>query len=260
MATDAQFEIVGIINVTPDSFSDGGVFFDPEKAIAGAHKMFEQGAAIVDIGAESTRPGAEQISVAEEWRRLRPVLAALLPEYPGQISLDTRHPDIVRKAFSMKLGEFIINDVTTFNDQEMIQVAVDTGYTCIVSHLPFWAHGDIERAHSNTDRLVDSMDEVRDELLQRRDEMIAAGIQPDKVILDPGIGFGKTMRLNRELVKFAEEVTGIPVLIGYSQKRFLGETQRYNPRANQQQGFIAKQSGARYIRVHDVKAHMPLAA
>ena len=260
MVTDTTFGIVGILNVTPDSFSDGGKYFDPAIAIDHAHSMFDAGAAIVDIGAESTRPHAEQISVAEEWRRLRPVLAALLPQYPGRISIDTRHPEIIKKALAMKLGEFIINDVTTFHDPEMIKIAAKTGYTCIVSHLPFWAQGDIQRAHSKTNRLVDSVDEVKDELLQRRDEMIVAGVSKDNIILDPGIGFGKTMELNRELVRFAEAVPDMPVLIGYSQKRFLGEDRRYNLRANQEQGYIAKQSGARYIRVHDVPGHMKLAA
>lgn len=256
MVNGVQLELVGIVNVTPDSFSDGAQFFDPEAAVNQARQLFADGAAIVDIGAESTRPGAEQISTAEEWRRLRPVLADLLPEFPGRISLDTRHAEIVRKA--AKFGEFIINDVTTFNDPEMIAVAVETSFMCIVSHLPFWAHGDIQRAHMVKKRLMDSVDEVKAELLERRNDMITAGVAPDKIILDPGIGFGKTPETNRKLVRFAEKVPGIPVLIGYSRKRFLGESQRFSIRANQQQGFIAKQTGARYIRVHDVKAHHSL--
>ncbi len=248
---------MGVVNVTPDSFSDGGKYFEAIDAIAQARQLFTDGAAIVDIGSESTRPGAEQISIAEEWRRIQPVLAALLPEYPGQISVDTRHAEIIKKALGYDI-EFIFNDVTTFHDLKMIELAVQTGYLCIVSHLPFWAQGNIEAAHMAKNKLVDSVGLVKEELLERRDQMIAMGVKPNKIILDPGIGFGKTPELNAQLVRFAEEVPGLPVLIGYSQKRFLGEDKRYDKKANLALGKIAKASGARYIRVHDVRAHASL--
>ncbi len=257
MMAGQQCKLVGIVNVTPDSFSDGGKFFDPAKAIAQAHQLFADGAVIVDIGAEATNPKAKPITVDEEWQRLEPILSVVLPRYPDfQISLDTHHPEIVRKASA--LGDFIINDVTTFQNPDMIAAAVETGFPCIVSHLPFWVKGDIQLAHSTEDKLVNSVEQVKHELLKRHDEMIAAGVKPEKIILDPGVGFGKSPETNRQLVRFAEKVPGIPVLIGYSRKRFLGEDQRYTAQANLEQGRIAIQSGARYLRVHDVKAHRRL--
>lgn len=253
-----KLQLVGVLNVTPDSFSDGGQFIAPDTAVAQAKRLFADGAAMVDIGAEATNPKASHITVEQEWQRLEPVFAVLLKKYPDfQISLDTRHPEIARRA--AKLGKFYINDVTTFNDSDMIVAAVETGYPCIVSHLPSWVHGDIQKAHNAEDKLVDSLQQVKDELLQKRQEMIQAGVNPGNIILDPGIGFGKTPELNRKLVRFAAEpeMQNRNVLIGYSRKRFLGEN-RFDPAVNLAMGQEAKAAGARYIRVHDVQAHKEL--
>lgn len=135
-------KLVGILNVTPDSFSDGGEYFDAKKATAHAAQLFADGAAIVDVGAESTRPNAEKLSDDQEWQRLEPVLTTLISNYPGRISLDSYHPETMQKALA--IGPVIMNDVTAFHTPEMLDVAVEHGAQVIVSHLP---GNDIQRAH-----------------------------------------------------------------------------------------------------------------
>lgn len=246
-------KLVGILNVTPDSFADGGRYVDPEAAIAHADAMIAEGADLVDVGAESTRPGATPIPPEEERRRLEPVLPRLLAKYPGQISLDTRHPEIARWAAERGWGDFVLNDVTTFCKPGMIAVAAEFGLRCIASHLPLCVQGDVQRAHK--DFAIDSIAQVRDELLAQKEAMVAGGIKNDHIILDPGIGFGKeNPQTNRKLLWFAREVPEETVLIGYSQKRFLG-VERHNLRINVWAGKTAIKAGAAYIRVHDVKGH-----
>lgn len=262
-----RVELVGIVNVTPDSFSDGGLYLDAQNALAHANELMKSGASYLDIGAESTRPGAEKISIDEEWRRLKPVLDALVPASPGHVSVDTYHPETIRRVTN-EIGSVIINDVTAFNDPHMVEAAAELRLQCIVSHLPAAVGTDIQAAHSG--KLIDSVEQVHDELMEKREKMIAAGIHPDMIILDPGIGFGKTRQLNWRLLSFAEEVPKIDVMIGYSRKRFLGsdpltgdfladsETVRNDPEVNLAAGRIAINSGARYLRVHDIKSHTSL--
>jgi dihydropteroate synthase len=210
--------IVGILNLTPDSFSDAGKFVEPEKALAQARKLLADGAQVVDIGAEATNPWAAPISVELEWQRLEPVVSELLPNFaPGTFSIDTRHPEIVERAAAY--GRFYVNDVTTFIDPAMIEMTARFRLPAIASHLPLEARGDIARAHAGIK--LDSAGQVRDELLERRDSMIAGGIAVETIILDPGIGFGKSMRLNWELLEFAKLVPGEWVMVGPSRKRFL---------------------------------------
>lgn len=246
----SRCELVGVLNITPDSFSDGGQHNDPEKAVFQAEQLFEDGASIVDVGAESTRPGAKPLDALEEWQRLEPILNQLITGYTDAISLDTYHPETVRKAAQM--GSFIINDVTSFNNPEMQQTAAEFGFRCIVSHLPNKYGQDIQHAHSQ--RNVDSVHQVLNELLARREEMKVAGIADESIILDPGIGFGKTAELNFELLEFASLIDTNDVMIGYSRKRFLGEDRMGNM-PNLLAGKIAVQAGAKYLRVHDVAAH-----
>lgn len=248
-------ELVGVLNITPDSFSDGGQFIDPAAAIAHANQLMLQGASLLDIGAESTRPGAEPLTPDEEWARLQPVLSSLISAYPDCISLDTYHPETVRRA-ARECGQFIINDVTAFNNPEMIEAAVDLSLRCVVSHLPTHVGQDIQAAHKSP-RLLRSGEQVRSELLARREEMIESGVSPGHIILDPGIGFGKAPELNMQLIQFAQLVPGIDVMIGYSRKRFLGE-ERMEAGPNLAAGQLAIASGARYLRVHDVAAHARL--
>lgn len=250
-----NLELVGIVNVTPDSFSDGGYYDSPAEALHHATQLFDDGASYLDIGAESTRPGATPLSAIEEWARLQPVLAELIPFHHDHISIDTYHPETVRAA-AQELGSFIINDVTAFNNPAMIAVAAELGMRCIVSHLPSVHGQDIQGAHKSTEK-VSSIEQVRDELLVKRQAMIEAGVYPGSIILDPGIGFGKTAELNWQLLEFARCVPGIEVMIGYSRKRFLGE-HRFDTEVNIKAGKVAQEAGAKYLRVHDVAAHYPL--
>jgi len=240
-------EIVGILNVTPDSFSDGGLFFDPEVAIKQAKKLFADGAALVDVGAESTRPGAVALTASEEWKRLEPVLKVLLPLFPGKISIDSYHPETIQKAWAM--GPVIVNDVTGMSDPLMIDVVAKLKPIVIISHLP---GSDIQKAHSG--RPVSDINEVKQDLLSKAKILEEKGLNSKNIILDPGIGFGKTMELNDELLKFAKLVPEYKVMIGYSHKRFLGE-KRMETDTNLEAGKKAIKGKAAYIRVHDVAAH-----
>lgn len=243
-------QLVGILNVTPDSFSDGGQFFDPQTAVRHAARLFADGASIVDVGAESTRPNAEALSDDEEWQRLEPVLRELLARYPGRISLDSYHPATVRRALA--IGPVIVNDVTGMHNPEMVRAVLELRPRVIISHLPGI---DIQKAHH--DQPVAEAEEVKADLLKRAAALEAGGLPRRKIILDPGIGFGKTMELNRELLTFAALVPEYPVMIGYSRKRFLGEN-RMELAPNLEAGKIAIQSGAAYLRVHDVAGHRHL--
>jgi dihydropteroate synthase len=242
-------QLVGVLNITPDSFSDGGQYDSFEAAAAQAEQLINDGAALIDVGAESTRPNATPLTPKEEWQRLGPVLAHLLELYPGQISVDTYHAETAEQALG--LGEVIINDITGLSDPQMADVIVKHQATCIISHLP---DPDIQKAHAYK---VSSVKEVEEFLRAKAAELEAKGLPPDKIILDPGIGFGKTEELNRELLRFAEVMADYKVMIGYSRKRFLGE-HRMEIEPNLAAGKVAVQTGAAYIRVHDVAAHRQL--
>lgn len=156
-------QLVGILNITPDSFSDGGLFVEPTAALRQLRQLFDAGASMVDIGAESTRPGAAALTPSEEWKRLSPVLAAALGQYPDRISLDTFHPETVSRAVEAFGPYFIVNDVTAFANRDMIDVTASCKLRCIISHLPHQAHGDIQAAHKGT--LLDDEQVVKRELL-----------------------------------------------------------------------------------------------
>lgn len=242
--------LVGILNVTPDSFSDGGLYEDPHTALQRASRLFDEGASLVDVGAESTRPGAKPISNREEWQRLMPVLQRLIEQFPEQISVDTYHPETAAKA--LELGDVIINDVTGFRDPAMVELVLKHKARCIVSHLPAV---DPQAAHAG--KLVASVEQVKNDLLRKAAELQQGGLPQGHIVLDPGIGFGKTEELNWELLKFAQQVPDYPVMIGYSRKRFLGED-RMDLEPNLAAGQIAMQAGAAYLRVHDVAGHRVL--
>ena len=243
-------KLVGIVNVTPDSFSDGGLFYDPASAIARADQLFHEGAYLIDIGAESTRPGATALSPEEEWQRLEPVLQVLLTKYPGRVSLDSYHPESIEKAF--RIHPVIVNDVTGMNNPRMVQTVVRLQATVIVSHLPGLS---IQQAHEY--KPITDVKEVTHDLLAKEAILIAAGLHADQIILDPGIGFGKSPEVNWQLLRFAELVPGHRVMIGYSRKRFLGPD-RMELEPNLKAGHIACAAGAAYLRVHDVAGHMQL--
>jgi dihydropteroate synthase len=243
-------QLVGILNITPDSFSDGNLFLDPERAVKHAEQLFTDGAAIVDIGAESTRPGAIPISATEEWHRLAPVLEWFADLYPGRLSLDTYHPQTAAKALALR--PFIINDVTGFQNPAMVEHVAEHQAKCVVSHLP---GKDIQAVHQAEP--LDDLQQVVDELLSQAATLEGKGIKHRDIILDPGIGFGKTVDLNWRLLEFASYVPDYKVMIGYSRKRFLGD-KRMELKTNLAAGQAAIASGATYLRVHDVAGHRQL--
>lgn len=248
-------KIVGILNITPDSFSDGGLYIDPEQALEKVADLFSQGADMIDIGAESTRPGASSIPQETEWKRLKPVIDKLADIYdPHLFSVDTRHAFVAERIAREWSPEVIINDVTGLQGGGMVKVITKYSMKVIVGHLPHQAEGDVARAH--TIRL-DDQSMVRDELMAQYKHLITQGIASEKIILDPGVGFGKTCELNEKLVEFAQQVPNVPVMIGYSRKRFLGE-ERLSIAANTKHGQRAIRSGACYLRVHDVAPHVRL--
>lgn len=243
-------KLVGILNVTPDSFSDGGQFLDPIAAVAQAKQLFADGASLIDVGAESTRPNAIPLTDAEEWTRLEPVLKVLIPAYPELISLDSYHPVTFEQAFA--IGPVIMNDVTGFNDPDMVEMAICLKATVIISHLPNMS---LQEAHKLAP--VNSMETVKYDLLTKAALLESKGLGREQIILDPGIGFGKTMELNRQLLTFAELVPEYKVMIGHSRKRFLGD-RRMALEPNLQAGKTAIAHGAAYLRVHDVAGHAKL--
>lgn len=260
-------QFIGILNVTPDSFSDGGRFLDPHTALQQAGRLFADGAALVDVGAQATNPFVQPISADEEWARLTAILTVLLKEYSGRMSIDTFHPEVADKA--LQFGPVIINDVTTFRNPQLIEGVARHQAECIVSHLPLAATS-IEDAHKNY--RIDSAQQVLDELMQQRHKLLAAGVKAEDIWLDPGIGFGKTMRLNWELLHFP---TMLPkdqkVVIGFSRKRFLatdpqtGEqirgADKLDTDRNVEAAKIAIEASAGhqlYLRVHEIEPYKPL--
>ncbi|HSW85444.1 MAG TPA: dihydropteroate synthase [Candidatus Saccharimonadales bacterium] len=246
-------QLVGILNITPDSFSDGDLYLDPERAVKHAEQLFADGASLVDIGAESTRPGATPISYEVEWLRLKDVIKWFSTLYPGKLSLDTYHPETAKLALSIR--DFIINDVTGNGNPAMVDVIVERQARCVIGHLPGPANTDIQAIHSG--KQIDNIQQVIDELLSKAGKLEDKGLKRKNIILDPGIGYGKTHELNWQLLKFARHVPGYRVMIGYSRKRFLGD-KRMELKPNLAAGRIAIEAGAMYLRVHDVAGHRQL--
>ena len=245
--------IMGILNVTPDSFSDGGQFTDCEGAVKHALEMIEHGAQIIDIGGESTRPGADPVSSEEEIRRTKPVIRALREKSDIAISIDTTKASVAKAA--LEAGANIINDVSGLKqDPEMITLAVESGAGCVVMHM--------RGTPQNMQNLCDYENvtaDVYSELMQTMKDLEAAGISRDKLVLDPGIGFSKTAEQNitlmQELNHFAQ--APYPMLLGTSRKSFIGHIldekradQRLWGTAASLCTGIAK--GSHILRVHDV--------
>ena len=250
-------KIMGIVNLTPDSFSDGGVYSqNAQTALAHAERLLKEGADILDIGGESTRPGADYVSPEEEWARIEPVLAEVAG-WGVPVSLDTRRTVIMEKALALG-GVDIINDIAALTDDgavELLARQVDTGI-CLM-HM----QGLPENMQINP-KYQDVVGEVARYLKERAAECIAAGIAPQRITLDPGFGFGKNLQHNIALMRHLPELmaeTGFPLLIGVSRKRMIGELTGEADVAERVHGSVAAAlasvaRGAQIVRVHDVKA------
>jgi dihydropteroate synthase len=255
-------QVMGVVNVTPDSFSDGGRYADSEAAIAHGRRLLADGADILDIGGESTRPGATRPVVAEELDRVVPVIRALAAD-GATVSVDTMRAEVA--AAALAAGATIVNDVSGgLAEPEILDVAAAGGATYVAMH---WrAHSDRMRDFAVYDGPGGVVAAVRDELAERVDAIRAAGVADERIVLDPGLGFAKTGAHNWELLRGLDQVTelGFPLLVGASRKSFLGQLLagadgRPRPVDEREAASLAltlvlAQRGVWGIRVHDVRA------
>ncbi len=249
--------IMGVLNVTPDSFSDGGEFFPIEKAVARATEMAAEGADIIDIGGESTRPGSDPISPDEEWQRVIPVLEKLRGHISPLISIDTSKSSVARAAIDC--GAAIVNDITGGRgDGAMMKLIAEKGAAFIIMHM----QGE-PKTMQIAPQYGDVVSEVADFFRQQYDRAIECGVDPMAIAFDPGIGFGKTLEHNLDLLRNLEElrVENRPLVIGVSRKGFLGKLtglaathERLGPTIALTA--ILRTRGARVFRVHDVKENV----
>ena len=250
-----MYTIMGVVNVTPDSFSDGGAFDDDLSAIAHARRLVSEGAAIVDVGGESTRPGAAPVPAAEELARVMPVIEGVAGlNLAAQISIDTMKLEVAEAA--LDAGASYVNDVTAFrHEPDLAGLVADRGVDCCLMHML----GE-PRTMQDDPRYDDVVDDVKAFLEERMKAAVAAGVREERIQLDPGIGFGKTLEHNLELLRRLDELAalGRPIVVGTSRKSFLGRltgrdvTERVH--ATVATSVIAFERGARVFRVHDVAA------
>jgi dihydropteroate synthase len=245
--------VMGILNVTPDSFSDGGRFIRPDEAIEQALRMVEQGASIIDIGGESTRPGAQDVPVEEEINRVVPVIEALAPELPVPISVDSSKPEVMRAAVAAGAG--MINDVYALRRDGAVEAAAELQVPICLMHM----QGE-PRTMQAEPHYDDVVTEVAAFLREQVARCEATGIARNRILLDPGFGFGKTLEHNLTLLRRLNELVadGLPLLVGISRKSMIGAVLDL-PVDERLYGSIAAATlavwqGARVIRAHDVKA------
>ena len=250
-AATGEFAVMGIVNVTPDSFSDGGLYLDPRAAVAHALELERAGATILDVGGESTRPGASPVSEREETRRVMPVIEAL-SDARAQVSIDTSKAAVAAAAISA--GATLVNDVTALRgDPAMADVVAAAGVDCCLMHML----GE-PRTMQRDPRYGDVVSEVKAFLEERMAFAVAHGVAEERILLDPGIGFGKTTEHNLELLRRLDEIVslGRPVALGTSRKSFLGKitAKPVEDRiaATIATNVLAYLRGARVFRVHDV--------
>ena len=249
--------LVGILNVTPDSFSDGGDFLDPDRAVVRAAAMLDEGAQIIDVGGESTRPGSDPVPPEEELRRVVPVIRRILEERPdAAISVDTYRARIAQAA--LEAGAAIVNDVTALRgDPQLAKVVAEAGGPMVLMHMK----GE-PKSMQRDPTYEDVVREVRDFLAGRAEHAVASGVDPENVILDPGIGFGKTLEHNLDLLRRLDVLVdlGYPVLVGTSRKSFIGKLTGAQEAKDRIFGTVATtvlayERGASFFRVHDVRAN-----
>ena len=247
--------LVGILNATPDSFSDGGVHLDPARAAAAAAEMVAAGARMLDVGAESTRPGAVPVPPEEERRRLLPVLRAVRDAVGVPISVDTTKADVARRA--LEAGADLVNDVSAGRfDPGMLPLCAASGVPVVLMHMQ-----GTPATMQQDPRYTDVVTEVTEFLAERAQAAAEAGVAPDAIVLDPGIGFGKTVEHNCRLLRRLDLIAalGYPILVGVSRKGFIGgllggrgaEARLHGTAAAVA---LAVAAGARLLRVHDVAA------
>lgn len=255
----APFRLMGVVNVTPDSFSDGGLYLDAQAAIAHARELIGEGAEIVDVGGESTRPGAEPVSAEEELRRVLPVVEGLAGA-GAQVSIDTSKAAVARAA--LHAGATLVNDVSALRgDPEMAALVAESEAECCLMHM----RGE-PRTMQADPRYGDVVDDVRAFLEERMAYAVGAGVREERIMLDPGIGFGKTLAHNLALLQRLDELTslGRPLVVGTSRKSFIGRVladaaEQAEPVAAQERlpgtiatNVLAYERGASVFRVHDV--------
>ncbi len=246
--------LMGIINVTPDSFSDGGAYSGVDAAVAHAEQLAEAGADLLDVGGESTRPGAQPVSEAEELRRVIPVILRIAQSTDVPISIDTTKAEVARQALAAGAG--IVNDISglTF-DPQMPAVCAESSCGVIVMHIQ-----GTPQTMQNDPRYQDVVAEIRDHFSARLSDLAAQGIAPERIVLDPGIGFGKTAEHNLAILSHIQQfrAVGRPILIGHSRKRFLAKVlgKQVDERVFGTAGVAVAlaQQGVDIIRVHDVAA------
>jgi len=246
---------MGIVNVTPDSFSDGGMLEDAEAAVKHGLRLLEEGADLIDVGGESTRPGSDPVSGDEERARVVPVIEGLRSEAPEAVlSVDTRKAAVAEDALAS--GADVVNDVSAGADPAMFDVVASTGAGMVLMHM----RGEPKTMQQDP-RYDDVVAEVRGFLVERIEAAVAAGIGRDRLAIDPGIGFGKNLRHNLELLRgigsFRE--VGVPVLVGASRKRFIGELSGADDPPERLEGSVAAAvwcatQRVDVVRVHDVAA------
>ena len=244
--------VMGVLNVTPDSFSDGGRFLAPAAAVRRGLEMVEEGADIIDIGGESTRPGSDPVPAEEEWGRVSPVIQGLAGKLSAPISIDTRKPDVARKA--IRAGASIVNDVTALEDPAMASVVANSRVGVVLMHL----RGE-PKTMQDRPVYVDVVDEVRGFLTDRMRKAVEGGVATEAIAVDPGIGFGKDLDHNLDLLRHLDILTtlGRPVVVGVSRKSFLKRLGGGNEASERLAGSLAAAAlavarGAHVIRAHDV--------
>ncbi len=244
--------VMGVLNVTPDSFSDGGRFFGERAAVDRGIAMVDEGADIVDVGGESTRPGAAAVPVREEMDRVLPVIERLAGHVPVPISVDTRHAEVARRA--LDAGASIVNDVTAGRDPDMFEVVRDTRAGYVLMHM----RGE-PATMQEAPYYEDVVAQVTEFLRERVEAAGLAGIQTDRLAVDPGIGFGKNLEHNLALLHDVDRLIGLgrPIVVGPSRKRFIGALLDGLPEDERLEGTIGAVAwlavrGAHVVRVHDV--------
>ncbi|MCH7297281.1 dihydropteroate synthase [Acinetobacter higginsii] len=249
----SQPQVMGILNVTPDSFSDGGQHHQKDQAIQHALQMMQDGASIIDIGGESTRPNASAVALEEEIRRVIPVVEAL-SKYDVIISIDTSQPEVMRAA--VQAGAHIWNDVRALTRPQALETAAELNIPVVLMHM----RGEPTNMNQ-LDQYQDVTEEVIYELQQRLDQAIAVGVRKENIIIDPGFGFAKNAQQNFQLLSEFWKLNqmGYPILSGLSRKRFIGEALDGVPAQERAVGsvmghLLSIQQGASIVRVHDVKA------